>query len=132
MATTRTIANAWIDRTLPEIFYEQPEPAEDAVVQEITLDRIKRLLWQRFGGQRDTFISGMFYVAYDETDGNRRVQPDCFIAFDVDAEAVRQNLPNFWVWETGKASRLRHRSGITKHSRERPRFQNATSTPNSA
>ena len=29
-ATTRTITNAWVDRTLPDIFYEEPEPPEDA------------------------------------------------------------------------------------------------------
>ena len=52
------------------------------------------------------FISGAFYVAYDATNGNRRVQPDCFIAFDVDAETIRQNLPNYWVWEVGKAPDL--------------------------
>ena len=102
MATTRTITNAWLTRTLPDIFYEEPEIAEDAVAQEIALDRIKHLLWQRYGGRTDVFISGMFYVAYDINNGNRRVQPDCFIAFDVDAEAIRRNLPNFWVWETGK------------------------------
>ncbi len=103
MATTRTITNAWLTRTLPDIFYEEPEIAEDAVAQEIALDRIKHLLWQRYGGRTDVFISGMFYVAYDIENGNRRVQPDCFIAFDVDAEAIRRNLPNFWIWETGKA-----------------------------
>ena len=102
MATTRTITNAWVTRTLPDIFYEEPEIAEDAVVQEAALDRIKHLLMQRYGKRADVFISGLFYVAYDIADGNRRVQPDCFIAFDVDAEAIRRNLPHFWVWEAGK------------------------------
>ena len=103
MATTRTIPNAWEVKTLPDIFYEQPEFAEDAIVQEITLDRIKHLLWQRYGGLADVFIAGMVYVAYDKSDGNRRVHPDCFISFDVDAEAIRWHLPNYWLWESGKA-----------------------------
>ena len=102
MATTRTITNAWENRYLPDIFYEEPEPPEDALVQERTVDRIKRLLWERYEEFADVFISGMFYVAYDKTDGNRRVQPDTFIAFDVDEEAIRRNLPNYWVWEVGK------------------------------
>ena len=106
MATTRTIANAWINRTLPDIFYEEPEPVEDAVVQERAVHRIIHLLWELFEGRDDVFITGAFYICYDETDGNRRVQPDCFITFDVDAEAVRLNLPNYWVWEVGKVPDL--------------------------
>ena len=103
MAATRTITNAWIERKLPDIFYEQPVLAEEPVVQETTLDRIKHLLWARFGERQDVFISGLFYICYDITDGNRRLQPDCFIAFEVDAEAIRYNLPNYWIWEVGKA-----------------------------
>ena len=38
-ATTRTITNAWVDRTLPDIFYEEPEPPEDALVQERAVHR---------------------------------------------------------------------------------------------
>ena len=104
--TTRTITNAWVDRTLPDIFYEEPEPPEDALVQERAVHRIIHLLWELYEDRSDVFISGAFYVAYDATDGNRRVQPDCFIAFDVDAETIRQNLPNYWVWEVGKAPDL--------------------------
>ncbi len=103
MATTRTITNAWVDRYLPDIFYEQMVLAEEPVVQESTLDRIKGLLMSRFDGLPDVFISGAFYICYDRTDGNRRLQPDSLIAFDVDAEAIRNNLPNYWIWEVGKA-----------------------------
>lgn len=103
MATTRTIENAWENRYLPDVFYEQMVLAEEPVVQESTLDRIKSLLMERFGGLPDVFISGAFYICYDRTDGNRRLQPDCIIAFDVDAEAIRHNLPNYWIWMIGKA-----------------------------
>ena len=102
MATIRTIPNAWVERTLPDIFYEQPEPPEDALVQERTVDRLKRLLWERFEEFANVFITGVFYICYDMDDGRNRVQPDTFIAFDVDAEAIRRNLPNYWVWEVGK------------------------------
>ena len=103
MATTRTITNAWKNRYLPDIFYEQMVLAEEPVVQESALDRIKYLLMSRFGELPDVFISGAFYICYDRTDGNRRLQPDCIIAFDVDAEAIRYNLPNYWIWVIGKA-----------------------------
>ena len=72
------------------------------MVQEEVLDRIKQLLMQIFRKRPDVFISGAFYICYDPTNGNRRLQPDCIIVFDVDAEAVRYNLPNYWIWEVGK------------------------------
>ena len=101
--TTKTIINAWHNRTLPDIFYEQMVLAEEPVVQERMLDRVKRLLWELYEDRLDVFVSGAFYICYDATDGNRRLQPDCIIVFDVDAEAIRHNLPNYWIWEVGKA-----------------------------
>ncbi len=102
MATTRAITNAWVNKTLPDIFYEEPQPPEDALVQERTVHRIIHLLWQHYESWSNVFISGMVYICYDIADGNKRVQPDCFIAFDVDSEVIRQNLPNYWVWIVGK------------------------------
>ena len=103
MAATKTITNAWVNKTLPDIFYEEPQPPEDALVQERTVHRITHLLWERYEDWAGVFVSGMVYICYDIMDGNRRVQPDCFIAFEVDEEAIRRNLPNYWVWEVGKA-----------------------------
>ena len=109
MATTRTttktfkkITNAWVNRTLPDIFYEEPEPVEDGVLQETPLMRIINLLWELYEDRPDVFMSGMVFVSYDETNGNARVAPDFFIAFDVPNESIRRNLPNFWIWEIGK------------------------------
>ncbi len=103
MAATKIITNAWKVRTLPDIFYEEPEPVEDGMQQEAPIDRIGHLLRQRYEDQPDMFISGGVFVSYDVTDGNRRVKPDLFIAFDVDSAGIRANLPNFWIWEIGKA-----------------------------
>ena len=103
MAATRIITNAWKVKTLPDIFYEEPEPVEDGMQQEAPIDRIGHLLRQRYEGQPDVFISGGVFVSYDVTDGNRRIKPDLFIAFDVDNAGIRENLPNFWIWEIGKA-----------------------------
>ena len=103
MAATKIITNAWKVRTLPDIFYEEPEPVEDGMQQEPPIDRIGHLLRQRYADQPDVFISGGVFVSYDVTNGNRRVKPDLFIAFDVDNAGIRYNLPNFWIWEIGKA-----------------------------
>ena len=106
MAATRIITNAWKVRTLPDIFYEEPEPVEDGMQQEAPIDRIGHLLRQRYEDRPDVFISGGVFVSYDVTDGNRRVKPDLFIAFDVDNAGIRDNLPNFWIWEIGKTPDL--------------------------
>ena len=103
MAATRIITNAWKVRTLPDVFYEEPEPVEDGMQQEPPIDRIGHLLRQRYEDQPEVFISGGVFISYDVTDGNRRVKPDLFIAFDVDNAGIRHNLPNFWIWEIGKA-----------------------------
>lgn len=99
----KTITNAWENRVLPDIFYEEPEPVEDGVLQELPLTRIISLLCERYEARADVFMSGMVFVSYDATNGNARIAPDFFIAFDVPNESIRSNLPNFWIWETGKA-----------------------------
>ena len=103
MAATRIITNAWKTRTLPDIFYEEKEREEDSMQQEVPIYRITHLLYERYEDRPDVFISGTVFVSYDMTNGNARVGPNLFIAFDVDGAGIRENLPNFWVWETGKA-----------------------------
>ena len=103
MAATKIITNAWKVRTLPDIFYEEPERIEDGMQQDLPIRRIAHLLDERYEDRPDVFISGRIFVSYDITNGNRRVEPDLFIAFDVDSSGIRTNLPNFWIWEIGKA-----------------------------
>ncbi len=103
MAATRITTNAWKVRTLPDIFYEEPERIEDDMEQWPTVFRISGLLYERYQDCPDVFINGGGFVSYDVTDGNRRVAPDLFIAFDVDVAGIYENLPNFWIWEIGKA-----------------------------
>ena len=102
MTTTRTITNAWANRTLPDIFYEEPGPVEEGMRQERPIDIIKRLLSEHYQDRGDVFVSNGVFISYDINNGNARVQPDLFIAFGVDSAAIRENLPNFWIWEMGK------------------------------
>ena len=97
MAATRIITNAWKVRTLPDVFYEEPEPVEDGMQQSPVIHRIAHLLRERYEDSPDVFVNGGGFVSYDVTDGNRRVAPDLFIAFDVDAAGIYENLPNFWI-----------------------------------
>ena len=103
MSTTRIITNAWQVRTLPDIFYEEKEREEDGMLQELPIERVTRLFRERYEDRPDVFISGDVFVSYDVTDGNRRVGPDLFIAFDVNSAGIREGLPNYWIWEAGKA-----------------------------
>ena len=103
MAATKINTNAWKVRTLPDIFYEEPERIEDDMDQWPTVFRISGLLYERYQDCPDVFVNGGAFISYDATDGNRRVAPDLFIAFDVDVAGIYENLPNFWIWEIGKA-----------------------------
>lgn len=103
MAATKVITNAWKVRTLPDVFYEEPERIEDDTEQWPTVFRISGLLYERYQDCPEVFVNGGAFVSYDVTDGNRRVAPDLFIAFGVDVAGIYEKLPNFWIWEVGKA-----------------------------
>ncbi len=102
------ITNAWVHRTLPDIFYEEPEPDGDGMLEDVALQNVAYLLEDYYRDREDVFIGarGKIFVSYDRSNGNARVAPDLFIAFGVPAAVIRQNLPNYWVWETGKAPGL--------------------------
>ena len=87
---------------LPSIFYEDPEPPEDGLVQEPAIFEIGSILKDYFRDDTEAFVSGGGFIFYDPTDGNRRIAPDLYIAFDVDVEGILANLPNYWIWEVGK------------------------------
>ena len=97
MATTQTPV-----RTLPDIFYEDPEPVEDHMLQGERLTHILNLLHKRYTDRPDVFVSGGGFVMYDEKNGNALVAPDCYIAFDVDEAGIREEMANFRVWRVGK------------------------------
>ena len=96
MATTQTLV-----RTLPDIFYEDPEPVEDGMQQAKPLIRVAYLLYEYFADRPDVYIGGGGFVMYNAEDGNERIAPDCYIAFDVDVARIEE-MANFWVWRVGK------------------------------
>ena len=76
----------------------------DAMIQELPLQEVVHILSGRFtnlGERPDVFLSANTIICYDRRDLNVRVSPDCYIAFGVDARAIRDRhlyLP----WEVGK------------------------------
>ena len=88
---------------LPDIFYEDPEPVEDGMLQWKPMHKISDLLERYYRGRPGVFTSGGGFIMYNRANGNDRVAPDFYIAFDVDLDFIYEHLPNFWIWETGKA-----------------------------
>ena len=58
MAATKIVTNAWKVRTLPDIFYEEPERIEDDMEQWPTVFRISGLLYERYQDRPDVFVNG--------------------------------------------------------------------------
>ena len=100
MATTKATAKSWLDK-YPRIFYDEPEP-EDRVLQFPALYRVIGILYEMYKDSSDVFATGGGFILYDPSNGNRRVAPDFLIVFDVDAIYIRENLPNYLMWEIGK------------------------------
>lgn len=97
MATTRVPV-----RTLPDIFYEDPEPVEDDMLQARPIHRVAGLLYDHYEDRSDVFISDGGFIMHNRWNGNDRVAPDCYIAFDVDVACI-EKMGNFWIWRVGKA-----------------------------
>ncbi len=67
MTTAKTITNAWVNRTLPDIFYEEPGPIEEGMRQEWPIDIIKGSLWGYYQDRDDVFVSNGVFISYDPT-----------------------------------------------------------------
>ena len=78
------------------------EPIPDGMFQNPSILYAMQILTDVVAGDSDdVFIDMNTIVYYDPTDRNRRFQPDIYIAFCVDAEAIRER--NGYVpWEVGK------------------------------
>ena len=101
----------------------EPVLKPDAMEQEQPIQEVIGLLASRFTdfGQRpDTFLSSNTIICYDPRNLNVRVSPDVYLAFGVDAEAIRQRKlylpwevgkPPDWVLEVGSSSTGREDTG---------------------
>ena len=90
----------WKGKLLPPIFFEDPEPVEDGMLQQPTIDRVGRALKDWFPQH---FVSTGGFIMPDPEDGNNRFSPDTFISFDVDWDRIIElEIPNYWSWVVGK------------------------------
>ena len=83
----------------------EPEAQPDAMLQEpiLTESVITPLAdWLTDGGiDRTVFVSSDTILCYDRSDLNIRIQPDCYVAFGVDVQAIRER-ELYLPWEVGK------------------------------
>ena len=100
MAATKV---SLITTVLPSIFYEDPEPVEDGMQQATVVVEIAHMLTAHFRDEPEVFVSAGGFIFYDPSNGNRRIAPDIYIERDVDVAGIYENLPNYWIWEIGKA-----------------------------
>lgn len=78
------------------------EPPDDLMLQNPDIHYALQILYDVVVGDRaDVFIDTNSIIYYDPSNRNRRVQPDVYIAFGVDADAVRRRN-GYVVWEVGK------------------------------
>ena len=83
----------------------EPEAQPDAMLQEpiLTESVIPPLAdWLTDGGlDRTVFVSSDTILCSDRSDLNIRIQPDCYVAFGVDVQAIRER-ELYLPWEVGK------------------------------
>ena len=96
-----TTRNATVERVLPDIFYEDPEPVEDGMQQELTITHLAFVLRWWFSQRLDVFVSAGGFIFWNPANGNERIVPDCYIALGADPDFVYQ-FPNYFTWEVGK------------------------------
>ncbi len=96
-----TTRNATVERILPDIFCEDPEPVEDGMQQELTITHLAFVLRWWFSQRLDVFVSAGGFIFWNPANGNERVAPDCYIVLGADPDFVYQ-FPNYFIWEVGK------------------------------
>ena len=117
-----TTREATIERVLPDIFYEDPEPVEDGMQQEFTITLLAFILRWWFSQRPDVFVCAGGFVFWNRANGNDRVGPDCYIALGADPDFVYQ-FPNYFVWEVGKPPDFVLEVASPSHGLERPGTQ---------
>ena len=83
---------------------DEPGPLPDAMFQFPILQEFLSILGDRFtasGRHPDNFLSSNTILCYDPANLNRRVQPDCYLAFGVAVRAILERKL-YLPWEVGK------------------------------
>ncbi len=96
--------NTVIDYASLEFDPDEPEPLPDAMQQDPILRDFLQVLADRCtegDHSPDNFLSSNTILCYNRANLNVRVQPDCYLAFGVDVQAIRRRKL-YLPWEVGK------------------------------
>ena len=100
----RYVRQGEIDYARLEFDPDERELPPDAMEQELAVQEMLGLLaghFTDFGERPDVFLSSNTILCYDPTNLNVRVAPDVYLAFGVDAPAIRPRKL-YLPWEVGK------------------------------
>ena len=93
-----------IDYDSLEFNPDEPEPLPDGMIQNPVLFEILSILADRFSinsPRADVFLDSNTFICYNPDNLNVRVGPDVYLAFGVDARAIRERRI-YLPWEAGK------------------------------
>ena len=85
-----------------KIFYPETDgmPLPDGEFQGPMFREIVTTLETRFKGP-NTGVNGNTFIYYEEGNPQRRIAPDCYIAFNISRESIERNN-TYLMWEVGK------------------------------
>lgn len=89
----------------PDIVYPDSDadvPEVDGLRMEPAYSEVQQGLAARFGSRDDVLVAGNCFIYYKNHGYPERVWLDCFVAFGVDRDDVR-NRGCYYTWKTGKA-----------------------------
>ncbi len=87
-------------QTLPEAFYEEPEPIEDGMQQEPTITLLLYMLRHWFRG-RNVFVGAGGFIFWNQFNAKEKLSPDGIVALDTDPAFIYE-FPNYFLWEVNK------------------------------
>ena len=93
-----------IDYDSLEFNPDEPEPLPDGMIQNPVLFEILSILADRFSinsPRADVFLDSNTFICYNPDNLNVRVGPEMYLAFGVDARAIRERRI-YLPWEAGK------------------------------
>ena len=89
----------------PDVVYpdsDEDVPEIDGLTMEPVYSEVQQALIAQFGSRDDVLVAGNSFIYYKMDGHPERTWLDCFVAFGVDRDAVR-NRGCYYTWKIGKA-----------------------------
>ena len=89
----------------PDVVYpdsDQDVPEIDGLTMEPVYSEVQQALIAHFDGRDDILVAGNSFIYYKMNGHPVRIWLDCFVAFEVDRDAIRR-CGCYYTWKTGKA-----------------------------